>query len=81
VNLYRHRADELNKLGANPAFGTLASHELGDEIQFMARWRMCPNMRVLGIVSAAFPEKVIEAAASGDSNPWTTLQAQFFWGF
>ena len=81
LDLYRHHADQLNNLGANPALGTLASHELGEEIQLTARWQVRPNVLVFGIVSAAFPGKAIEAAASGDTDPWTTLQAQLFWGF
>jgi hypothetical protein len=81
LDLYRHVADELNNLGGNPALGTLKSRDLGDEIQLTARWQVRPNMLVMGIASAAFPGDAIEAAASGDVDPWTTLQLQFFWGF
>lgn len=81
LDLYRHVADERNNLGANPALGTLESRDLGDEIQLTARWQLRPNVLVLGIASAAFPGKAIEAAAAGDTDPWTTLQLQLFWGF
>lgn len=74
-------ADELNNLGANPALGTLESRDLGDEIQLVARWQVNRNVMVLGIASAAFPGEAIKAAAGGDVDPWTTLQAQLFWGF
>jgi hypothetical protein len=78
-DLYRHVADERNNLGGNPALGTLESRDLGDEIQLTARWQVRPNVLVLGIASAAFPGRAIEAAASGNVDPWTTLQVQLFW--
>ncbi|MEE4277818.1 MAG: alginate export family protein, partial [Halieaceae bacterium] len=78
---YRHTADQRNNLGANPALGTLASRDLGDEIQLTARWQLRPNVLVLGIASAAFAGEAIEAAADGDADPWNTLQMQVFWGF
>jgi hypothetical protein len=81
LDLYRHLADEFNNLGGNPALGTLESRDLGDEIQLVARWQVSRNVMVLGIASAAFPGRAIEAAAGGDADPWTTLQTQLFWGF
>lgn len=81
LDLYHHMADELNNLGGNPALGTLASRDLGDEIQVVARWQVNRNVMVLGIASAAFPGEAIKAAAGGNVDPWTTLQAQLFWGF
>lgn len=81
LDLYRHRADELNNLGANPALGTLTSRELGEEIQLTARWQVSPGVLLLGIASAAFPGEAIEAAAEGSADPWSTLQVQLFWGF
>lgn len=82
LDLYQHSAHEKNNLGANPAIGTLASRDLGREIQLTARWQLRPNVLVLGIASAAFPGDAIEAAvAGGNADPWTTLQLQLFWGF
>jgi hypothetical protein len=81
LDLYRHVADELNNLGGNPALATLKSRDLGDEIQLTARWQVNRNVMVMGIASAAFPGEAIDAAASGDVDPWTTLQVQLFWGF
>jgi hypothetical protein len=81
LDLYHHVADELNNLGANPALGTLESRDLGDEIQLTARWQVSRTVMMLGIASAAFPGEAIELAASGDVDPWTTLQVQLFWGF
>jgi hypothetical protein len=81
LDLYRHIADERNNLGANPALSTLASRELGDEIQFTARWAVSPGVFFLGIAGIAFPGSAIEAATPGSDKPWTTLQAQLFWGF
>jgi hypothetical protein len=81
LDLYRHRADEHNNLGANPALGMLESRDLGEEIQLTARWQVSRSVVVMGIASAAFPGEAIEAAAGGDVDPWTTLQTQLFWGF
>ena len=81
LDLYRHRADERNNLGANPALGTLSSRDLGEEIQLTARWQVTPRVFALGIVSAASPGAAITAAAGGRDDPWTTLQLQLFWGF
>ncbi|MGM0583923.1 MAG: alginate export family protein [Pseudomonadota bacterium] len=81
LDLYRHIADQRNNLGANPALGTLASRELGDEVQLIARWAVSPRVLVMGIASVAFPGSAIEAAAAGGADPWSTLQLQLFWGF
>lgn len=81
LDFYTHRADQLNNLGANPALGTLSSHDLGEEIQITARLQLSPRVFALGIASAAFPGEAIESAAGGRNDPWTTLQFQVFWGF
>jgi hypothetical protein len=81
LDLYQHVADERNNLGANAALGTLSSRELGKEVQITGRWAISPGVFVLGIAGVAFPGEAIEAATPGPDDPWTTLQAQLFWGF
>jgi hypothetical protein len=60
---------------------TLASRDLGEELQLTARWQLRPNLLVLGIASIAFAGEAIDAAAGGDADNWNTLQVQVFWGF
>jgi hypothetical protein len=79
-DLYHHVADDRNNLGANPALGTLASGDLGQEAQVVARWALSSSVFVLGIAGVAFPGEAIEAATPGPDDPWTTLQVQLFWG-
>jgi hypothetical protein len=81
MDLYSHRADELNNLGANPAISTLSSRDLGEEIQLTARWQVNPRVMVLGIASKTFPGEALDSAAGGDAESWNTLQVQLFWGF
>jgi len=81
LDLYHHVADDRNNLGANPALGTLASGDLGQEVQVVARWALSSSVFVLGIAGVAFPGEAIEAATPGPDDPWTTLQVQLFWGF
>jgi hypothetical protein len=78
---FMHRADELNNIGANPAIAQLSSRDLGQEAQITARWAISENLYFLGVAGAAFPGDAIKSAASGDADPWTTLQAQLFWFF
>ncbi len=81
LDYFLHRADERNNIGANPAIATLASRDLGQEVQFAARWSISDQLFFLGIASVAFPGRAIEVAAGGSADPWTTLQAQLFWSF
>lgn len=81
LDYFLHRADERNNIGANPAIATLASRDLGQEVQFAARWSISDRLFFLGIASVAFPGRAIEVAAGGSADPWTTLQAQLFWSF
>lgn len=81
LDLFHHRADQRNNIGANPAISRLASRDLGEEAQFAARWAISHRLFFLGIASIAFPAQAIESAAGGSADPWTTLQAQLFWSF
>lgn len=81
IDLYRHVANEKNNLGANPALGTLSSHDLGEEIQLTIRWAVSSRLFLQGITGIAFPGAAIKDAADGDAKPWNTAQLQLFWGF
>jgi hypothetical protein len=81
LDWFLHRADDLNNLGGNPALGTLASRELGQEVQFVARWAISSRLYFVGIASLALPGEAIRAAADGGTEPWSTLQAQLYWSF
>ena len=81
LDWFLHRAHEFNNFGANPTLATLASRDLGHEVQFAARWAISDRLFFLGIASVAFPGQAIKVAAGGNADPWTTLQAQLFWSF
>jgi hypothetical protein len=81
LDWFRHRADRLNNIGANPAIAQLASHDLGQEVSFTTRWAVSDSLYLLGIASRAFPGEALDRAAGGTAKPWTTLQAQLFWSF
>lgn len=76
---FRHRADTLNNLGAQPAIAQLSSHDLGQEFQFAARWSITRNFFFQGIAAYAIPGQALKEAAGQPLKPWTTLQAQLFW--
>ncbi|MCE6949687.1 alginate export family protein [Cereibacter sphaeroides] len=80
-DVFLHRADELNNIGANPALGQLTSDELGREVQFTTRWSVSDNLYFLGVASVAFPGEAIRDATDGEAERWSTLQAQLFWTF
>ncbi|MEY6434200.1 alginate export family protein [Thioalkalicoccus limnaeus] len=80
-DVYKHTANEKNNLGANPALGTLASRDLGEEIQLTVRWALSQRLFLQGIAGIAFPGSAIEDATDGDAEPWNTAQLQLFWGF
>jgi hypothetical protein len=81
LDWHRHRALELNNLGANPALATLSSDDLGEEFSLTARYALSRNLFLLGIASAGFPGKAIRDATPGPDEPWTTLQTHLFWTF
>lgn len=76
---FRHRADTLNNLGAQPAIAQLSSHDLGQEFQFTARWSISRNFYFQGVAGYAIPGQALKEAAGQPLKPWTTLQAQLFW--
>lgn len=76
---FRHRADTLNNLGAQPAISQLSSHDLGQEFQMTARWSINRNFYFQGVAGYAIPGQALKEAAGQPLKPWTTLQAQLFW--
>lgn len=80
LDLYSHKADEKNNLGANPAISSLASTDLGTEAQLIIRYYLTNKILVQGIVSEGRPGEAIKAAIPGDSRAWNTVQIQVFWG-
>jgi hypothetical protein len=66
---YLHTADTLNNRGGNPALSILGSKDLGQELQFTARWAASPNVYIQGIASVALPGQAIEDATDGRAKP------------
>lgn len=82
LDWFDHRAVELNNLGGNPAISTLASRDLGSELQFVARWPIARRLYFVGVLSHAMPGTAIKAATpDGKAKPWSSVQAQFYWNF
>jgi hypothetical protein len=75
------RANELNNRGGNRALTDLVSRDLGREYQFAVRWSISPNVYFLGVAAHAEPGKAIRAVTTDRAEPWSTLQAQFFFNF
>lgn len=76
---FRHRADTLTNVGANPAITQLSSHDLGQEFQFVGRWSINRYFYFQGVAGYAIPGQALKEAAGVPLKPWTTLQAQLFW--
>lgn len=81
LDLFFHRADELNNRGGNRALADLSSRELGMEYQFVTRWSISPRVYFVGVVSHAVPGDAIRDATLERARPWTSLQAQFYFNF
>lgn len=82
LDLFHHRAKELNNPGGNPALSQLGSYDLGSEVQFVTRWAISRRLYFVGVLSHAMPGEAIKLAADGGPvKGWTTLQAQFYWNF
>lgn len=81
LDVFIHRADELNNRGGNFALAQLASHDLGQEFQFVTRWAISPRVYFVGVASLALPGEAISAATGKRARPWTSLQAQFYFNF
>ena len=79
LDWFRHRADTLNNVGANPAISQLSSHDLGQEFQFIGRWSINRHFYFQGVAGYAIPGEALKQAAGVPLKPWTTLQAQLFW--
>lgn len=73
VYYYRY-ADQLNNLGGRPAVQNLQSRDLGQELQFLARYSLSNNLLLQFLSSIAFPGKAIQQAVTGEADPWLTLQ-------
>ncbi len=76
---FHHTADSTTNFGANPAIVQLASRDLGQEFQFVARWSLTQNFFFQGVAGYAIPGEALKAAAGQPLKPWSTLQAQLFW--
>ena len=76
---FRHRADTLNNVGANPAITQLTSHDLGQEFQFVGRWSINRYFFFQAVAGYALPGTALKEAANVPLKPWTTMQAQLFW--
>lgn len=81
LDAFWHRADQLNNIGGNPALAQLSSKDLGQELQFTARWALRDDLYFLGVLARAFPGQAIKDATGGTARDWTTVQAQLFWSF
>jgi hypothetical protein len=81
LDYFLHVADERNNIGANPAIATLASDDLGQEFQFVARWAISQRLYFVGVASLALPGDAIDAATRRGADPWSSLQAQLYWNF
>ncbi len=81
LDVFWHRADQFNNIGGNPALAQLSSKDLGEEVQFTARWAIRDDLYFLGVVGRAFPGQAIKDATGGTAEDWTTVQAQLFRSF
>lgn len=81
LDLFFHRADELNNRGGNRALMDLSSRDLGREYQFVTRWSISPRVFFVGVVSHAVPGDAIRDVTLERARPWTSLQAQFYFNF
>ena len=81
LDYYSNWANQTNNLGGNPALSQLSSKNLGQEIQFVARWAINKNFYFIGIASYAMPGPAIQDATSNMAKPWSTLQLQLFWNW
>ena len=76
---FLHSADSTTNFGANPAIVQLASRDLGQEFQMVARWSLNRHFFLQGVAGYAIPGDALKAAAGQPLKPWSTLQAQLFW--
>lgn len=76
---FYHTADSTTNFGANPAIVQLASRDLGQEFQMVARWSLNRHFFFQGVAGYAIPGEALKAAAGQPLKPWSTLQAQLFW--
>jgi hypothetical protein len=81
LDYFLHQALELNNLGGNPALSQLQSRDLGQELQFVARWAISKNLYFVGVASHAIPGEALKLASPEADKPWTSLQAQLYWNF
>ena len=73
------RADELNNLGANPALSLLSSPDIGNEYTATLRWGIDRNSFLQLVASHARPGEALRSV--GANEPWTTLQASYYFTF
>ena len=76
---HKLRADQLNNLGANPALSTLSSQDIGNEYTATLRWGIDRNRFFQVVASHARPGRALRDV--GADEPWTTLQASFYFTF
>lgn len=81
LDYYKNIANQLNNFGGNPALSTLTSTDLGQELQFIARWAINSHFFFQGVIGYAMPGNAIVAATGNTAKPWTTFQAQLFWNW
>ena len=82
LDLFLHRAEVANNLGANPAISQLKSNDLGKELHFVTRWAISQNFYFVGVASQAIPGKALKLAMPpGAAKPWSSLQAQLYWTY
>lgn len=81
LDWFRHRAEQLNNRGGNPALAQLASRELGQEWQLVLRSPLARGLYLVGVAAVALPGEAIRQAVGGTAKRWSSLQAQLYWNF
>jgi hypothetical protein len=77
---YRY-ADQLNNLGGSRPLQVLKSHDLGQEVQLLARYFVSQNFLLQGLTSIAIPGSAIRRAVSDTADPWFTFQVSVYMFF
>lgn len=81
LDYFKNFANQVNNLGGFPALSNLSSTDLGQELQFVARWAINSHFFFQGVIGYAMPGNAIVAATGNTAKPWTTFQAQLFWNW
>lgn len=71
-------ADQRNNLGGRPAFASLQSLDIGQELLLIGRHTLSSHVLLQAVAGIAFPGAAIRQAVAGSPRTWTSLQLSLF---